>query len=79
MEKILARVSKEVELKIETIEFEYEHCGECSNCDVVFGKRGKTGNFPSSWKCELTGKKIPGLWGDIPEWCPLPDKETSDV
>lgn len=47
--------------KIETITEEYNHCGECWHAGDV---------------CNLTDRKIPDMWGKIPSWCPLPDKET---
>ena len=47
-------------MKIETIISEYEHCGECWHAGDI---------------CDLTGKKIPDMWGKIPAWCPLEDKE----
>lgn len=57
-------------MKVETLTFEYEHCGECPNvfdwCDT--GKKG--------YRCNR-GKRIriiPDLWGKIPDWCPLPNK-----
>jgi hypothetical protein len=54
--------------KLETITFEYEHCGECSNADW-------SGLEPRKHYCLLKKrKKIPELWGQIPKWCPLPDK-----
>jgi len=52
--------------KIEVLTFEYEHCAECSNVDEST-RKGK-------WKCLLQRKIVPELWGDIPGWCPLPDK-----
>jgi len=54
--------------KIETLTFEYEHCGECSNAGL---KRG--GNY-----CVKTKRTIPDVWGKIPDWCPLEDKKESD-
>ena len=54
-------------MKVETITFEYEHCGECTNAD--YRGDGK------KYKCLLKKRLIPDLWGEIPDWCPLPDKE----
>jgi len=59
-------------MKIETITLEYEHCGECSHCDMRDGK----------WVCLLTGRKVANyrLWHKpIPDWCPLPDKEDTKI
>ena len=54
--------------KIETIIFEYEHCGECPYGSQQFGKH----------RCckEQRVRMIPDLWGDgdIPDWCPLETK-----
>ena len=50
--------------KIEAVSFEYEHCGDC------YHAYDKT--------CDLTGKKIPEMWGKIPDWCPLENKSTKD-
>ncbi len=53
--------------KTETITFEYEHCGGCPN---VLDIR------PGKWKCMLGRREIiHDIWGKIPDWCPLPDKE----
>ena len=51
--------------KIEAVIFEYYNCGECSDVNAC-GAR---------WKCSKKNKFIPDLWGDIPSWCPLEDKE----
>lgn len=51
--------------KIETITNEIEHCGECCSCDGEMNK----------FKCVSRGRIIPDLWGKIPKWCLLPDKE----
>ena len=54
-------------MRIETIIYEYEHCGECSNCDW-------SGLEPKKNFCLLKKrKKIPAIWGNIPKWCPLPE------
>ena len=57
--------------KLDTYTEEYEHCGECAYAGDYFdtGKKG--------FRCENVKRKrvIPDLWGDIPDWCPLPDKE----
>ena len=50
--------------KKETLTFFYESCGECSNADTKNGKH----------YCILKERRIPFLWGEIPEWCPLSDK-----
>jgi len=52
--------------KIETITFEYNHCGECPNAN------GGGHNYKSY--CDKKEKKINNLWGKIPKWCPLEDK-----
>ncbi len=52
--------------KQETLVFNYEHCGECPHSSGRAGER-----------CDK-GKRlriIKDLWGEIPDWCPLPDKE----
>ena len=55
-------------MKIETMTQEVEHCGACGNCFVkAIGKKG--------WRCGERGRVIPELWGEIPSWCLLPDKE----
>ncbi len=54
--------------KLETITVEIGHCGECSNACLVYGKSYK-------YKCELVSKVIEDIWGKIPKFCPLPDKE----
>ena len=50
-------------IKVETLTFEYEHCGDCPHPDQN-----------SKWKCSLRKRIIPVLWGEIPEWCPLETK-----
>ena len=57
--------------KVETMTFEYKNCWECSNV-LGYGLRKEE---PGSGKCGKTKKKISDIWGEIPEWCPLPDKE----
>ena len=42
----------------------YEHCGECPHVEEA--KKG--------WKC-FRKRKVVDLWGEIPSWCPLEDKE----
>ena len=57
-------------MRIETITFEYEHCGECSNADTAVGD--------NTWRCFKikSCRKIPSLWNKpIPAWCPLPESE----
>ena len=54
--------------KIETVTQEIEHCGECPHVDW--------NTAPKKHYCirkEL--RKIPDLWGEIPDWCPLETKE----
>ena len=59
-------------MKIETITFEYQHCGECPN---TISSRDTT-----KWYCEkMDNKKIPDLWGEIPKWCPLEDKAVESM
>ncbi len=55
--------------KIETIIFEYEHCGECP-CALVEFETGE--GECDRGECR---RIIPDLWGDIPDWCPLETKE----
>ena len=54
--------------KVETVTMEYEHCGECPNGDWI-------GNSYLCCKIEEGEPIIKDLWGEIPKWCPLPDKE----
>jgi len=55
--------------KILTETFEINDCGECPYVTP--------NNLNEKWYCEKKGmKKIPRLWGAIPKWCPLPNKET---
>ena len=54
-------------VKIETLTFEYTHGGECPNAEA-----------DDDSKCRLTRRKIPDLWGEIPKWCPLPDKKENE-
>ena len=58
--------------KIETIIVEYEHCGECIYVLDWFDT-GKAGH-----RCEKRKRIIKELWGDIPTWCPLTNKERSE-
>ncbi len=53
--------------KIETLVFEYKHCGECPAALVGFDKEINA--------CDRGQRIIPALWGDIPDWCPLETKE----
>ena len=56
----------------ETITFDYEHCGECSDIEMIFPAK----KLLEYGCCKAKGKRIiPDIWGDIPDWCPLPDKE----
>ena len=58
-------------MKQETLTFYYESCGECPNALSWY----------DTGKCEPRcdhGKRrriIKDLWGKIPDWCPLEDKE----
>ena len=56
-------------MKIETIPFEVESCGECSG--ALYSPTEKN---QYRQKCSRTKRVIPDLWGEIPSWCPLPDK-----
>ncbi len=56
-------------MKVETLTFEYDHCGVCSNV---------SGPKYMKYVCKKTRRVIPDLYGEIPEWCPLPDKEVED-
>ena len=58
--------------KLETLTFEYERCGECPNADYQPTKRYTA-------KCWKNGRVIPNLWGKIPKWCPLPNKEVEKL
>ncbi len=62
--------------KIETVTdtFEYEHCAECPHCRD-FG--GSDDYWCTCWDDKtLTLKdKLTDIWGAIPDFCPLPDKE----
>ena len=53
-------------MKIETITEEIEHCGECTESAWVPTKKDE-----HRYKCLKVGRVIPGLWGEIPSWCPL--------
>uniref|UniRef100_A0A6M3IIC8 Uncharacterized protein n=1 Tax=viral metagenome TaxID=1070528 RepID=A0A6M3IIC8_9ZZZZ len=53
-------------MKVETLTFEYDHCGECPY--ISSPKYMK-------WKCLKKRRIVPEIWGKIPDWCPLPDKE----
>ena len=55
-------------VKIETLTFEYTHCGGCPNSD--YG--------PEYEGCQKTGKAIPNIWGEIPPWCPLENKKEDE-
>ncbi len=57
--------------KIETITYEYEHCGECPWVLARF-------DSDKHW-CEKEERIIPDLWGDIPDWCPLETKEVKNA
>lgn len=56
-------------MKILNEPIEIEHCGECPYTEV----RDKPKKV--IWYCLKLLKDIPDLWGEIPEWCPLPNKE----
>ena len=56
--------------KIEIILTEVDCCGECSNA-----RYSPTKNKPLRQECHKTKRVIPDLWGEIPSWCLLPDKE----
>ena len=56
--------------KVETIVEEIEHCGECLYAlDTLAGKGG--------FRCGKTKRPriIKDLWGEISDFCPLPNKE----
>ena len=59
--------------KIETLTFEYEHCGECP-CLLIYFTPGHNG-------CDRMDptRKIANLWGDIADWCPLEEKKDAKV
>jgi hypothetical protein len=61
--------------KIETITFKINHCGECNHCMSNWSE--KRAAYRNS--CELTRKQLKQdeLWGEIPEWCPLPNSKPS--
>ncbi|KKM89165.1 hypothetical protein LCGC14_1251460 [marine sediment metagenome] len=52
--------------KIYTATHEYKHCAVCS--EARFTMAGK-------FKCRLRRRIIKDIEGDIPDFCPLPDKE----
>jgi len=58
-------------MRKETVIYEYEHCGECSNCDDR--RNNEKGHWV--WICGKTKRKIPDIWGEIPGWCPLEEKK----
>ena len=53
-------------MKLLTSTTEIEHCGKCAECGPPIYMK---------WKCLKTRRVIPDIWGEIPEFCPLPDKE----
>ena len=55
--------------KIETITTEIEHCAECPNV-LSWYDTGK-----KEPRCGKRKRIVCDLWGEIPTWCPLPDKE----
>ena len=59
--------------KVETKE--YEHCSKCPNWDWIDG----IFSFYSCRKIEEGESIIKDIWGEIPKWCPLPDKKKQDV
>lgn len=53
-------------VKIETKIFEYDRCWKCTGSVADGGE----------WACEKKeNRRIEDFWVEIPEWCPLPDKE----
>ena len=48
----------------------YEHCGECFHV-LDWLDTGKQGH-----RCDRGKRRriVRDLWGEIPTWCPLPDK-----
>ncbi len=52
-------------MKIDALTCEYGHCGECARVE----------EHKNGWRCTKAGKMVKALWGDIPDWCPLPDKK----
>uniref|UniRef100_A0A6M3LUW8 Uncharacterized protein n=1 Tax=viral metagenome TaxID=1070528 RepID=A0A6M3LUW8_9ZZZZ len=54
------------------------HCGDCPDAEIM-GPPIEAATAEQimkiKWYCLRTGKKIPDLWGEIPKWCPLEDKD----
>ncbi len=59
--------------KVGTVIVEYEHCGKCLAALWSFNP-----NKSDQSECDRTDRKIPNLWGDIPDWCPLETKEVNN-
>lgn len=53
-------------VKLYTHTQEIEHCGECANIG---------GPIYMKWKCLIMRRVIKDIWGEIPSWCPLKEKE----
>lgn len=49
---------------------EIEHCGECCDC----GFDGSWVSAGRDYCIAKKGKTIPDIWGKIPKWCPLEEK-----
>ncbi len=61
-------------MKLLTSTTEIKHCGECLNILDWFDT-GKSGH-----RCEAGKRRriVLAIWGKIPEFCPLPDKEKDE-
>lgn len=58
-------------MRIETVTFEYEHCGECPHPGFLVA------DFDPRCRLAKHGRGnriIKDLWGEIPDWCPLEKK-----
>ena len=55
-------------VKLFTHTQEIEYCAECANIE----------DTASYYRCiaGLKFRKVKDIWGEIPSWCPLPEKAT---
>ena len=60
-------------MKLDTITFEYAHCGECQYVDCTWVSSKSKMYCTKLNPVRRLNRKV--LWGKIPDWCILPDKE----